>query len=56
VIEVLYVDFGNDEKCPTSNTRWLSEKLVSYPVQVVYCSLYGIQPLQVRLPVMTGFR
>ena len=46
VIEVLYVDFGNDEKCPTSNTRWLSEKLVSYPVQVVYCSLYGIQPLQ----------
>ena len=47
VIDVLYVDYGNGDKCKTSNTRWLSEKLASYPVQVVYCALYGIQPLKV---------
>ncbi|XP_052085728.1 tudor domain-containing protein 7B-like isoform X29 [Mytilus californianus] len=46
VITVLYVDFGNDEKCKSCNTRWLSEKLSTYPVQAIYCSLYGIQPLQ----------
>lgn len=46
VITVLYVDFGNDEKCKSCNTRWLSEKLSTYPVQAIYCTLYGIQPLQ----------
>ncbi|XP_033726486.1 uncharacterized protein LOC117316104 isoform X2 [Pecten maximus] len=45
-VEVLYVDFGNTEKCFPSSMQWLCEKSAAFPVQAVYCSLYGVKPLQ----------
>ena len=46
-IDMLFVDFGNEETAYPSTMYWLCEHLASYPVQAVYCSLCGVKPLTV---------
>lgn len=43
--DVLYVDYGNMEKVLIDSIRWLSEKAAAFPAEVIYCSLYGVGPL-----------
>ena len=42
-VEVLFIDYGNFETVPLSNTRPLEERFTSLPSQAIQCRVNGIQ-------------
>ncbi|XP_062599955.1 tudor domain-containing protein 7-like, partial [Saccostrea cucullata] len=45
-VDVVFIDYGNRATCNQEVTRFLTEELAQYPVQVTFCFLYGVTPLE----------
>lgn len=45
-VDVLFIDYGNSASCPQNSTRFLTEELAQYPMQIIYCYLHGVAPLE----------
>lgn len=46
MVDVLFIDYGNSASCSQNSTRFLTEELAQYPMQIIYCYLHGVAPLE----------
>ncbi|XP_005100406.1 uncharacterized protein LOC101849772 [Aplysia californica] len=46
IVSVKYVDFGNSEERSSEDLRMLSPELMSLPVYLIRCKLYGVEPAE----------
>ncbi|XP_061178264.1 tudor domain-containing protein 7-like [Saccostrea echinata] len=45
-VDVVFIDYGNRATCNQNVTRFLTEELARYPIQMIFCYLYGVAPLE----------
>ncbi|XP_065941061.1 RING finger protein 17-like [Magallana gigas] len=45
-VDVLFIDYGNSGSCSQNSIRFLTEELAQYPMQIIYCYLHGVAPLE----------